>query len=188
MKSFDRTKILLSLAVGCVIVTSGIYTYFFIAMKSKTDESSNLSTRLHEYSGEQLHYASTASALRAERANIEKLTTYFIKESEIVAFTKKLEALGPKSGVTLTIASLDPVIAQGSEPTLSFKITAAGKFEDVEQLLILLQNFPGKFEWKSVRLSHEGGLPIETGKGQAKAGASLWRVEASLDALNFIAI
>lgn len=186
MKSIDKTKILLGVAIGCALAAGGLYSYFFIAMKSKTDESINLSTRLNAFSGEQLHYASTASALQNQSADVAKISSYFIKESEIVTFAKKIELLGKDAGVALSIVSLDPVIAQGADPALSFKLTADGKFENVERLLVLLQNFPGKFVWKTVRLSREGGIPVDTGKGRAGTSAASWRVEVSLEALNFV--
>lgn len=172
MKRPNQTISLLIFSLACAFAVGGVYIFFFTSMKNKAEASVDLSTRLSELLGEQLRYSSAAPALQNESDNINKLSSYFIKESEIVSFTKKIEALGPQAGAMLTIESLDPGMGSGNVPYLSFRLTGEGKFENVEYLLSLLQNFPGKFEWRSVHLTHNS-----MGK---------WKIDATLVALNFI--
>lgn len=191
-KSSNTTKILLGISIACTLVVAGIYTFFFVSMKNKTESVVSLASQLNEFSGAQQRYVSAASALQNEQKNIDKLSAYFVKESEIVAFTKKIEALGPQSGTVISIQSLDPVTTSGSSPFLNFKITGEGKFTNVQRLLVLLQNFPGKFEWKSVRVYRGGGIlseaPIPGARGTklVRDTAPVWSIEASLSALNFV--
>lgn len=186
MKELNKTTILLTVAIIGALVAGSIYAFFFVSMKNKTTAVVDLSAQLTQLSGEQTRYRSTTSQLQSDSQKIEKLSSYFIKESEIVAFTKKIEALGANAGVALSIESLDPGVTTTGAPFLGFRILAEGRFENIERLLGLLQNFPGKFEWKTVRFVREGEIVSPDGKTIATTGAPKWRAEVSLAALNFV--
>lgn len=190
MKANKKTLILLGIATAFTLAVSGVYSFLFYVMKSKTVATATISEKLDELSGRESRIASSISILRHEEGNIAKLSAYFFKESEVVAFTKKIEALGAQSGTTLTIESLDQGYTEKTVPFLNFRVKAIGKFEDVERLLILLENFPGKFEWKTVRLVRDTTPTEVDGTGTTKITKSvsstpLWRVDAFLVALNF---
>lgn len=185
MKSTNRTKIIFSFAIVCAIGAGGIYAFFYTSMKNKTEATVGLSAQLNELSGQQARYLAAASALSDEKHNIEKLSAYFIRENDVVSFAKKIETLGPRSGTVVSIEALDPGVISGTS-FLAFKISAEGKFENLEKLLVLLQNFPGKFEWKTVRLLKIAVATSDTVNGTTKVIAAKWKLEASLTALNFI--
>lgn len=189
MKANKKTLILLGIAVAFTLGTSGAYAFLFYVMKNKTEATATFSEKIDELSGKEARIASSVAILRKENTNIEKISEYFFKESEVVAFTKKIEALGAQSGTTLSIESLDQGYTEKTVPFLNFRIKATGKFSNIQRLLILLENFPGKFEWKTVRLVRET-LPTPEGsatstKMRASSEAPIWRVEAFLVALNF---
>lgn len=169
------------------LVAGGAYAFLFVAMKNKTQATAELSAKIGEISGKESRVASAMSTLKDEAPNIEKLSTYFIKESEIVAFTKKIEELGPQSGTELSIVSLEPGLTEKTVPFLSLRIKATGEFADVARLLVLLENFPGKFEWKTVRLVLGESAPTPETATPAKVAplAPQWMVEVFLTAMNF---
>jgi hypothetical protein len=181
MKSFSKTTILLLSAIALTAVSGGAYAFFFVAMKNKTAETAELSTRSEALAGKESRVTSALVAIKGESSNIETLSTYFIKESEIVAFTKKIEMLGAQSGTKLSLEALDPGMGISGVPVLNFRIMATGEFKNVMRLLGLLENFPAKFEWKSVELSlNEGVVDARAPK------ANRWDVSVSLVALNFL--
>lgn len=188
MKSFNKTIILLLVAIVFALASGGAYTFFFIVTKNKTEATAELLSKTAEISGKEARMASAIATLKSESVNINKLSSYFIKESEIVAFAKNLEDLGRQSGTTLTIESLDPGLTEKTIPFLSFRIKATGEFADILRLLVLLENFPGKFEWKTVRLAHDISSNQQIGTTAKKVGpiAPLWGVEVFLTARNFI--
>lgn len=187
MKSLNKTTIPLLVALVLALVSGGAYSFFFVAMKNKTEATAELLAKTEELSGKESRMTSAVSTLKSESANIDELSRYFIKESEIAAFAKKIEDLGPQSGTTLSIESLDPGLTEKSVPFLSLLIKATGKFSDIERLLVLLENFPGKFEWKTVRLSRDASSVEQAGTAAQKqvSRAPEWRVEVFLTALNF---
>lgn len=188
MKSFNKTAALLFVAVVSVLAALGAYSFIFITMKNKTEATSELLSKTAELSGKETRMASAAAALKNESANIEKLSTYFIKESEIVSFAKKIEELGTQSGTDLSLEALDPGVTEKTIPFLDFRIRATGEFVNIQRLLVLLENFPGKFEWKTVRLVREASSGQVSGTGTSKTVSQIpmWKLEVFLTARNFI--
>lgn len=185
MKANKKTVILLVVASIFTLVASTSYVLLFLAVKNKTEATATLSEKIQELSGKESRLASSVAVLRRESANIEKLSSFFFKESEVVFFTKKIEALGAQSGTVLTIESLDKGFTEKAVPFLNFRIKATGGFANLERLLVLLESFPGKLEWKTLRLVRDD-LPVESSSIKSVAAAPLWRVEAFLTALNFV--
>ncbi|MHB1118022.1 MAG: hypothetical protein ACYCZ7_00620 [Minisyncoccota bacterium] len=185
MKSFNKTGILLTSALLLTVALIGAYIFFFVATKDKTSATAELSLKNETLAGKESRVAVATTALKAESANIEKLSAYFIEEGDIVAFTKKIELLGAQSGVKLSLEALDPGIGEGGAPVLDFRIVATGEFQNVMRLLGLLENFPAKFAWKSVALflSEEGVSP----NPKIKAPKAQWKAAISLSALNYMA-
>lgn len=190
MKANKKTLILLGTAIVFALAGIGAYAFLFFAIKNKTEAASVISEKIDELSGRESRIASSVLVLRKEDANIKKITEYFFKENEVVAFTKKIEALGPQSGTKLTLQSLEQGYTEKTVPFLNFRIVANGKFADIQRLLILIENFPGKFEWKTVRLTLDSSQATEAsvdGRTPVKVVASVpqWRVDAFLIARNF---
>lgn len=184
MKANKKTLALLGTATILALVGGGVYAFLFFAIKNKTEATSVISEKIDELSGRESRIASSVLVLRKEDANIKKIKEYFFKENEVVAFTKKIEALGTQSGTKLTLQSLEQGYTEKTVPFLNFRIVATGKFADIQRLLVLLENFPGKLEWKTVRLSLDSPQTTEM-PTIVVAGAPQWRVDAFLVALNF---
>ena len=187
MKPLNKTIALLLTAVIFTLVASGAYAFFFVVMKNKTMATAELLEKTEELSGKESRMVSAHTTLRSESANIEKLSALFINEREIGLFAKKLEDLGHQSGTTLSLEALDPGLTEKTVAYLSFRIKATGKFADIQRLLLLLENFPGRLEWKTVRLVRD----ISTGQQVATTTKKIipqspnWNVEVFLTARNF---
>lgn len=187
MKPHYKTTALFGIALALTLIAVGSYGFFFTAMKGKTEAVAALAESSRELSGKESRALSARATLKSESEHIEKLSSYFIKESEIAAFTKKIEALGPQSGTVLTIEALEPGLTEKTVPFLSLRIKATGKFTDAMRLLVLLENFPTNFEWKTVRLVREDTAVQQAGTLVAKSdGVPDWSVEVFLKALNFV--
>lgn len=181
----NKIIILFGTASTLMIIAVVISGSLFFSMKKKTEESIIFSEKINELSGKESHTASAASSLRRESINIEKISNFYFKESEISVFVKKVEALGQQSGTTLVIESLEKGFTEKTVPLLNFRIKATGTFSDISRLLLLLENFPGELEWKNLRVVRED---LEAGEAGAvsRSGVPVWRVEAFLTILNFV--
>ena len=184
------TIVLLGIATFFMLFSVGIYTFLFVSIKNKSEKNSVVSEKIDELSGKESRIAASVAVLRRANDDVEKLSTFFFKENEVVSFAKKIEELGAQSKTSLSIEALEPGGGDKNVPIINLRIKATGNFEDVMRLLVLLENFPGKFEWKSVRLSRESLSP-EVDPNEKKSLkivtlAPTWRVEVGLVALNFI--
>ena len=190
MKSSQKTLVLLIITFILAIFVGSVYTFLFVAMKRKTEETADFLMRKDELSGKESRSASALASMKGESENISKLSTYFIKESEIVLFTKKIESLGPASGTTLSLETLEPGMLEGSIPILNLRIKADGKFKNIMQLVALLENYPAKLEWKSINFVRDDkdSVPVTTKSTNKVAlpGEPLWTIEMSLNVFNFI--
>lgn len=188
MKSLNKTTIFLVSALIIALASSAAYAFFFVTMKNKNDATTALTSKIEELSGQESSLSSSAAILKDEGDKIDKLNSYFFDENGIVEFTQKIEALGAQSGTSVTIQSLDPATNSKTGPSLNIRLRATGEFKNVERLIILLENFPGKFEWSTFRLVRDSGPTTEVTKGKigGKVLPPVWSVEISLSALNFI--
>ncbi len=191
IKVNKKTLTLLGTAITFTLAGSGAYGFLFFVTKNKTEATSVFSEKIDELSGRESRIASSVSVLRKEDANIKKISEYFFKENEIVAFIRKVEALGAQSGTTLKIDSFDQGYTEKTVPFLNFRIRATGEFSDIQRLLILIENFPGKFEWKTVRLTRVTSTAVTEAPDGSKVSVKVvtkepeWSVDAFLVALNF---
>lgn len=184
MKS-NKIIILFGTAFTLMIVIAAISATLFFSMKKKTEESINFSEKINELSGKESHTASAAASLRRESVNIDKISNFFYKESEIAVFIKRIEALGPQSGTTLVVESLEKGFTEKTIPLLNIRIKAKGDFSEVSRLLSLIESFPGEIEWKTLRVVRDD---LGTGETStiSRIGTPIWRVEAFITILNFV--
>jgi len=179
IKQLSNILLILLGATLFAAATGWASAYFYLAIKDKTEATADLLAKSSELSGKESHLVSLVLALKKDYANIEKLNGYVIKENEIVSFAKTLEDLGPQSGTAVKIEALDKGLTEKAVPYLNLRISAIGSFENVFRLMVLLENFPGKFEWRSTRLGRES-------LSDKQKGAPQWSLGVSFSALNFV--
>lgn len=190
MKFFNKITILFVVALAVTLLAGGVYVAMFFSMKDKTAATAETLRSIEDLSGKNLNLASSIAILKSQSANIDKLSSQFFNESEVVAFTDKIDALGAQSGTVVTIESLDPAVTGKSVPYLNLRLSATGKFEDILRLFALLENFPGNFEWKTVHLVRTDSPLSGDQKGSTTTKANLvsptWNAEIFLSVLNFV--
>lgn len=192
--SLNKTAKLFIASMLMILAFAGTYIFFFISMRDKVTQAAELSLKAEDLSGKDARIDATLDILETEALTMEKISKNFIKESEIVDFAKTVETLGPLSKTKLTIESLEPGVGDRSIPVLNFRVKAQGEFKNIIALIALLENFPARLDWNSVRIAHIE-TPVVTveadpkTKTPAKAlppGPPLWSTEISLTALNFV--
>lgn len=189
MKPFNKTKVLLGISVILIMVTGGAYGFFFVAIRDKNKSIAEFLSRNEELMGRESRLRLAENGVKVEQLNIEKLSSYFIKESEVVSFAKKIEALGVESGTTLSLELLEPGVVEGGYPFLNLRVKARGGFKEVMKLTALLENYPVRFEWKSVSLVHDdsgGGTTITQNAKTSRNISPQWVITISLSASNFL--
>lgn len=176
MKPINKTAAALIVSVLVFFLSLGVYAFFFTGMNKRVAKASEVALEASGLEGKRGGFSQNVSLLKKNSAEIEKINASFIKESEVVLFTKQIESLGEEAGVSLVLESLDPRAGQGNTRVLGFRVGATGSFDNVMKLLKFFENYPAKFEFTGVRMfrSDEGTTnPV-------------WVIEVSIVALNFI--
>lgn len=189
MKSLNKTTIFLGISLALALMVGGVYAFFFVAIKNKNRSIVEFLSKNEELAGRESRLRFSKSSLKIEQSNIDKLSSYFVKESDIVSFAKKIEALSAESGTTLSLELLEPGVVEGSIPVLNFRVKAKGGFSEVMKLMALLENYPVNFEWKSVNLIRDDSSAVPTVAQNVKTPRSVapqWIITVSLSAFNFL--
>ena len=119
-------------------------------------------------------YASTADAR-------SRLPGLFVPAGDAVAFIEALESIGPASGATVSISSInaDPLdgAAPGTTGIISADVTAQGSWAAVERALVLSESLPYQNTIDHVSLI--GGHP----SSGAAASKDAWQISYRISAL-----
>ena len=176
MKPVNKTTTILVISVVALIASLAVYSFFFTGMKKRAARALDVALEANGLEGKRGGFSQNINLLKKNSVDIEKINGSFIKESEVVLFTKQVESLGKDAGVELVLESLDPRAGQGNTRVLGFRVKASGSFNDVMKLLKLFENYPAKFEFNGVRMfrSDEGSPD------------PIWVVEVNVVALNFV--
>lgn len=189
MNKLRKTGISFIIAFLVTASAFGVYTFFFTATKNKAESARDIAIRSGDIEVKQARLALTLATLKEQDDNIKKLDELFIKQKEIVNFTKRIESLGAVSGIKISIAGLTPTLSKDNAPILSFDIKTEGKFVDIMRTLELLENFPAKIEWNSVKIKRESEgkvIVVKTKGGTSQVVEPLWKMDVSGAALNFV--
>ncbi len=189
MNKLGKTGILLIIAFLVTASAFGVYAFFFAATKSKAESATSIADTTGSVESRQAKLALTLATLKEQSDNIQKLDELFIKQKEIVNFTKRIESLGVTPGTKISIEGLTPSLSKDNAPILSFDIKVQGKFVDVMRTLELLENFPAKIEWSSVNIKRESEgsvAAVKTNGNVPQVVEPIWKMSVAGAALNFV--
>jgi hypothetical protein len=103
------------------------------------------------------------------------LSQFFIPADRVVEFIEAIEALGPQTGSTVTLSSIDdvpPGQIKGSKYGLArARVEARGSWSSVMRALSLAENFPYAISVQDTR--------VDSGA----SGGSSWKAEFTLEVL-----
>jgi hypothetical protein len=176
MKPVNKTTTALIASVLALALSLGVYAFFFTGMNKRAAKASEVALEASSLESKRGGFSQNVNLLKKNSADIEKINTSFIKESEVVLFTKQIESLGDEAGVNLVLESLDPRAGQGNTRVLGFRVKATGSFDNVMKLLKFFENYPAKFEFNGIRMF----------RSDESTTNPTWVMEVSIAALNFI--
>ena len=175
-KAKSRKFLLLSgiLAVFGFSATGALF--YFISRKNITAAELKSEILFRQEQAEKLQFLVKAAAETEDKRS--KLSSYFVSSADTAKFFDDIEALGRRSGASFAVTSAewgkDPAI-----PLLSLSFASSGKFEDIYELLLLLENAP--FESKLTKFSIKKSLSPESAGAKTE---SMWEGSFSLEILS----
>ena len=195
MKALTKKAVFFAIALSLTLIAAGTYSYFFLKMKGYAEQAIILNAKADDLEGRESRINTAVTTMKNESARITTLSSYFIKESEVVLFTQKIEAVGKDAGVELSIVSLDSGAGEKGATVLNFRVKAKGEFQNVVKFMGLMENFSAKFDWWTVRLEREDGSFGKIGEAEEEGNKErkfsqpsnpAWVAEVSMTALNYV--
>ena len=133
-------------------------------------------------------------ALVANKQKLERLSTYFITESEVPSFISRVEGVAQAAGLSLQLSSLTTDTTKG-HPTLGLVLTLHGSFAALGRFMQTLSLLPVSLRIESTTFTEssdagvvekDAGLAVPT---QKKSGASVlpvWTAAITVRVLSFL--
>ena len=151
---------LLIFAIIIVLLVTALYGYMFQATSVSVDKAL---LSMSAVAAEESDNSQTKTFLvmaSSTETNRDKLSSRFVSSEDIVSFITVVEAMGPESGSSLSITSIDADPLTGAVPgTLGHArahIDAHGSWGSVMRLLALAENMPYAVSVSHVRLNNSG--------------------------------
>ncbi len=181
MRELRKSTTLFIASLIGFLALSGIYTFIFLDLRDRNAAilmmHQDLLEKEHQ-AKERLELERTIITTDADR---QTLQSYFVSGDKAVAFLETLESYGKTAGTAFEIQTVDIINpttqttatsqpqgdatdtnqptttvkpSNDEHPSLVFTVHALGRFEDIYQLLLLLENAPYEFEFEKVTLHH----------------------------------
>ena len=158
---FNHSHIpLLILASVIVLVSMALYGYMFQATSVSVGRAVTAQNVVASEQGNKQKAKTLTSLASSTASDREMLLTFFISSDDIVSFITAIESLGPKSGSTLNITSIDADQMVGAPAGKIGKarahVDAHGSWSSVMRLLDLAEVMPYAVTISHVRLNSSG--------------------------------
>lgn len=140
-----------------VLVLFGIYSTLFIVIKNKNNHISVLQNQVDIEVRKDQRLHSIKQLVADLDKDIKQIDTYFISEDGVVDFLENLEALGSVADVSVGVNSVS--IDESTDTGLPYELlkidfVARGSWENVMQLISLLETFPLGIVIERMQLEH----------------------------------
>lgn len=157
MKSARGHMTLLAIACATAVVTVSVFFYMHSMIGGAVARISVDMNKIHASKIDQGRRQSLEQAYQSTVAKWARLEGFFIPSDLLVSFIESLEALGPQTGTTVSVASVDSDITDDSAPgttgTIHASVGVAGTWSSAMRALSLAESMPYKVTISNVRLS-----------------------------------
>jgi hypothetical protein len=137
---------LLIFAFMVALVVAALYFYIEHMITASVEAAAKGRTDLTESQSNSAHDRDTIALYDRTKADWDRIASYAISSSDTVSFLESIEAIGPKSGSTVTIDSIDADSLDAVDPgTLGLaraKVTVTGTWASVIKSIELAEVAP----------------------------------------------
>ncbi|HTK33537.1 MAG TPA: hypothetical protein VL335_03275 [Candidatus Paceibacterota bacterium] len=175
---------LLIFAVAVMCVVSALYAYMYHATLVSINRASLARDIVATEQNDQTQakdLAKIASDTVLERSQVPH---FFIPADDVVSFITTLEALGPQSGATVTLSSIDSDVINGAAPgTIGHArahVDASGSWLSIMRLISLSENMPYAVSISHLNLNNGGAQDTKDAKVPQHIWSASFDVQAAV--------
>lgn len=156
MKTPNRHKYLLYIAIVITLVVGAVYVYMYREISLSRLQTEAVKQQLQANEQKLRNNEAFLKTYESTANDWKSLNDFFVKSDHFVDYIETLEALGPKTGSSVSISNIDDHKIDLSTPgkigTMTARVNASGSWSSVMRVLALAENMPYKTSVKDVRL------------------------------------
>ena len=154
-----QNKIILVIFILIDIFVIGLYCYLFQDLKAKNQSFSIIASEIQDEARQREELLTLKNIMKSIQEDRTRLNSYFITSDEIAVFLDSLEAMGKKVGTESEVTSI--ILAGEEKNVLEVSVKATGPFEDVFELLLLLEHVPYELDFQKISFGKIKVLGLE---------------------------
>jgi hypothetical protein len=175
MKINSRHYILILFAILSMIVSFS--AYFFLYRQTTIQANKYLSARkqIEVEKSNVNHEETLLETFNKYEEQRKKISTYIVKEDDLVKFIERLEKIGTDAKSKLEISSIGK-----TDNKIRAKITAEGGWQSIMTTLMMIEDLPVSMLVNNVRIDTLGGVEKTPSKTVME---NEWRLSLDIEAL-----
>lgn len=175
---------LLMLAVAVTATVAALYIYMFYATSASVRQANLTRGTVLAEGANQSQAKSLSELVIATAASRARLASFFVPADNVVVFITALESLGPQSGSTVSLATIDADsltnASAGTVGTVRAHINSIGSWGSVMRALALAERMPYAVSIDHIRLDTSASASAST--SAATASSHTWNLSFDIQA------
>jgi len=169
-------------AIFLAIFALCIFTYLFIIIQKKNINISAISIEVYKLNQSLKEQSNIKKTLEITEGERDQLSSYFVSGDSVVSFIERIEGYALKTNTTIVISSVD---IDEDLKVLNLTLSTSGSFQDLYQLLVLLENAPVEFQFVSTSFSKVGPSGASAPESLQVDDSSVWSAEFDINLISF---
>lgn len=138
-----KSPLLQAVFAACVCVVALVgYGFWYAAVGEKSVAVADLQNQIVTKAGTASRIASSRASLAQIAGDEATIRSYFVSETEIVAFINALQERGRKQGATVSVSSVSSSESAAPVPALMLSLTISGTFDAVMRTVGAIEYAP----------------------------------------------
>lgn len=154
MNKFSQTKNIFKAILIIDIIAFVLYGALFFLIKNKNQDTSTLLNNAERDLKKDEFLRVAKFSLDQNRAEVEKLDTFFVAKDGVPNFIEYIEGLGKESGVALSIGNVsvepDTKNKDDFKEILRLKVEMLGSWQELFTFLSIIENLPYRVQIDNV--------------------------------------
>lgn len=164
------------------VLSVSVFLYLFIVIQKKNINIAETTVLVDNLNQSLKEHSTIKKTLETTKGERDILSSYFINSDTVVSFLERIEGYKAITNTEIVITDVD---IDEDLKILNLSLSASGDFQDLYQLLLLLENAPVEFEFQATSFSKVGPSGASAPESVLDNGASVWSAEFDMHLISF---
>jgi hypothetical protein len=136
----NKTIIILIISIITATLAIGVFVFFLKVIKNKNEHISIVLSEIEEKTREKEEATIFAEKVTEIKSLQDSIASHFLDSNKVDTFVDYLEKIGMKLGSSVSVKSIE--IPPEVKDVISAEISVSGRFQEVMETIIYLENIP----------------------------------------------